>query len=87
MVAAAWAGVEVTEVEGVGMPALVLLAVAVLISVGDTGSQCGRAALGTSFSDRKSLSFKFKIFTPVAAISGTVGMPSRTVTRTRREGS
>lgn len=37
MVAVTWPGVDVAEVEGVGMPVLVSLVVIVLAPAGDTG--------------------------------------------------
>jgi hypothetical protein len=88
VVAGAWAGVEAAEVAGVGVPALVMLPVAGLTS-NETGAGINGSGrtLSTSFSDRKSRSFKLRMFTPVATSSRTVGMPSRTVTRIGSEAS
>ncbi len=90
------AGVDAADVAGVNVPALVMLAVmgGALASneaggtygidgvVATAGSEWG---LSISFSERKSFSFKFRMWTRVATSSWTVGMPSTTVTRTRNE--
>lgn len=82
-VAGAGAGVEAADVAGVEVLALVTLAVMALTSYETDCRETSEGPLSTNFSERKSLSFKFRILTPVAASSRTVGMPSRTVTRMR----